>query len=81
MDNSWAEIWSVGSGRSRMYCGIAETFGEFAVDLFTGDTCVSSQVFVTKAEAAAAAHALRRQYQLPSAPAWTLDLPAQSASA
>lgn len=64
-----------------MYCGIAETFGEFAVDLFTGDTCVSSQVFATKAEAAAAAHALRRRYQLASAPAWTLGLPAQSASA
>ena len=81
MDNSWAEIWSVGSGRSRMYCGIAETFGEFAVDLFTGDTCVSSQVFATRGEATMAAHALKRQYQLPSAPTWTLGQSTQAASA
>jgi len=81
MDNTWAEIWSVGSGRSRLYCGIAESFGEFAVDLFTGDTCVSSQVFATRAEAAAAAHALKRQYPAPPAPAWMFAVPTQSASA
>jgi len=81
VNNSWTEIWSVGSGRSRVYCGIAEAFAEFAVDLFAGDTCVSSDVFTTRDEASMAGHMLKRQHQRPPAPAWTVSLPEQSASA
>jgi hypothetical protein len=62
MADSWTEIWSVGSGRSRMYCGVAETDGEYAVDIFSGDTCVSSDVFGTRSAAMLAAHSSQRRF-------------------
>jgi hypothetical protein len=63
VNTTWAEVWSVGTGRSRIYCGISEALGEFCVDLFTGDTCLSSWVFATRAEARDAAKALKsRQF-------------------
>lgn len=65
MADSWTEMWSIGGGRARTYCGIAEAEGEFAVDLFSGDTCLSSEVFATRPEAARAAQALHRRYLAP----------------
>jgi hypothetical protein len=62
MEESWTEIWSVGTGRSRMYCGVAESDGEFAVDIFSGDTCVSSEVFGTRSAAITAAHSSQRRF-------------------
>ncbi|MCR4375778.1 MAG: hypothetical protein NUW22_13105 [Acidobacteria bacterium] len=65
MADSWTEMWSIGGGRARTYCGIAEAEGEFAVDLFSGDTCLSSEVFATRPEAARTAQALHRRYLAP----------------
>lgn len=65
MADSWTEMWSIGGGRARTYCGVAEAEGEFAVDLFSGDTCLSSEVFGTRPEAARAAQALHRRYLAP----------------
>lgn len=65
MADSWTEIWSIGGGRARTYCGIAEAEGEFAVDLFSGDTCLSSDVFSTRAEAVQTAQAMHRRYLTP----------------
>ena len=65
MEDFWTEIWSVGGGRARTYCGIAEAEGEFAVDLFSGDTCLSSEVFATRSEAVRTAHALHGRYITP----------------
>ena len=59
---SWTEIWSEGHGRSRSYCGIAGTEDGFAVDLFRGDTCLSSSTYGTWQEAEQAAEALRERY-------------------
>ncbi len=65
MADSWTEMWSIGGGRARTYCGIAEAEGEFAVDLFSGDTCLSSEVFDTRSEAVRTAQALHRRYITP----------------
>ena len=65
MADSWMEMWSVGGGRARTYCGVAEAEGEFAVDLFSGDTCLSSDVFATRAEAVRTAQALHQRYLSP----------------
>lgn len=58
-------MWSIGGGRARTYCGVAEAEGEFAVDLFSGDTCLSSDVFATRAEAVRTAQAMHRRYLMP----------------
>lgn len=70
MADSWTEMWSIGGGRARTYCGIAEAEGEgeFAVDLFSGDTCLSSEVFATRLEAIRTAQALHRRYLGPVRP-------------
>ena len=51
MGDWWTETWSFGTGRSRTYCGIAETDEGYAVDVFSGDTCVDSRPCRTRAEA------------------------------
>ena len=61
-NESWAEVWSAGHGRSRSYCGIAQTEEGFAVDVFHGDTCVASAVFDSQAEAQRAANQMRGRY-------------------
>ena len=58
----WREIWSVGEGRMRLYCGIARTTDGYAVDVFRGDTCVESETFQTRVEAAFAVDLFRRRY-------------------
>lgn len=58
----WREVWSVGEGRTRTYCGIARTPDGYAVDVFEGDTCVESEVFLSRLEAAYAVDRFRRQY-------------------
>lgn len=58
----WREIWSFGEGPSRVYCGIAKTSEGFAVDVFQGDTCVESETFATRIEAAFAVDLFRRRY-------------------
>lgn len=63
----WTEIWSQGQGRSRVYCGVARTEVEFAVDLFHGDTCVASWVFESFEEAKRAAWHAREPYARASA--------------
>jgi hypothetical protein len=61
----WTEMWSFGQGRSRVYCGVAETDEGFAVDVFYGDTCLESFEKPTRGEAVRAAGELRRQYEDP----------------
>lgn len=63
----WREVWSVGEGRNRAYCGIARTPDGYAVDVFDGDTCVESEIFSSRLEAAYAVDRFRRQYTRESA--------------
>ena len=65
MNDAWREVWSVGTGRSRLYCGIAKTVDGYAVDVFEGDTCVESATFLTRLEAAHAVDECRRLYAPP----------------
>ena len=58
----WREVWSVGDGGSRTYCGIARTPEGFAVDVFEGDNCIESESFETRLEAAYAVDLFRRRY-------------------
>ena len=58
----WTEIWSVGRGSNRVYCGIARTEEGFAVDLFRGDTCIESRVLENRIDAVKAAGALERRH-------------------
>jgi len=58
----WREVWSVGEGRSRTYCGIARTPEGFAVDVFEGDDCIESETYDSRLEAAYAVDAFRRRY-------------------
>ncbi len=58
----WREIWSVGEGASRVYCGIARTPDGYAVDVFEGDQCLESDTFETRIEAAYAVDIFRRRY-------------------
>lgn len=60
--DSWSEVWSSGYGRDRCYCGIATTDEGYAVDVFQGDTCVSSTWHTSLAEAERAARATRGKY-------------------
>jgi hypothetical protein len=57
------EVWSIGEGRSRVYCGVAATDDGFAVDVFRGDTCLESVDRSTQGEAVHQAGALRRRYE------------------
>jgi hypothetical protein len=58
----WREVWSVGDGPSRTYCGIARTPEGYAVDVFEGDDCVESEAFESRLEAAYAVDLFRRRY-------------------
>ena len=58
----WREIWSLDEGRTRVYCGIARTPDGYAVDVFRGDTCVESETFPSRLEAAFAVDLYRRRY-------------------
>jgi hypothetical protein len=62
MNGWWTQIWSLGTGANRIYCGIARTEEGFAVDLFQGDTCVDSLVFENRTAAVKAAAAFERRY-------------------
>ena len=62
LNDWWREVWSVGHGPSRRYCGIAKTAEGFAVDVFEGDTCLESRTFATRLEAAYAVDAVRAAY-------------------
>lgn len=58
----WREVWSVGEGRRRVYCGIARTPDGYAVDVFEGDSCIESDTFPSRLEAAYAVDMFRRRY-------------------
>lgn len=62
MASAWKEIWSVGTGRNRHYCGIARTEDGHAVDVMRGDTCLESETYLTLQQAEQAAEANRRRY-------------------
>jgi len=62
MRDWWTEFWSVGDGRTRMSCGIAQTPEGFAVDVFEGDTCVASEVHSCRQRAENAALDLKLRY-------------------
>lgn len=65
MSGWWTPIWSVGTGTSRIYCGIARTEEGFAVDVFRGDTCIESVVYDSRTAAVRGAAAFERQYVHP----------------
>jgi hypothetical protein len=67
----WTEIWSLGRGANRLYCGIARTEDGFAVDVFRGDTCVDSWIFETREAAVKAAAAQEHRHARQSAPTAT----------
>lgn len=58
----WREVWTIGEGRTRTYCGIARTPEGYAVDVFRGDICIESESFETRIEAAYAVDIFRRRY-------------------
>lgn len=58
----WTEEWAIGTGQSRVYCGISRTEEGYAVDVFRGDTCIDSFVFNTQHDAKRAADGLRAHY-------------------
>jgi hypothetical protein len=58
----WREIWSLDDGPSRIFCGIARTEDGYAVDVFRGDTCIESETYPTRIEAAFAVDLFRRRY-------------------
>lgn len=60
--NWWREIWSLEDGPRRVYCGIAQTEDGYAVDVFRGDTCIESETFASRLEAAFAVDLFRRRY-------------------
>jgi hypothetical protein len=62
MSGWWTEIWSVGKGTNRVYCGIARTEEGFAVDVFRGDTCIDSRVLDSRNAAVKAAAAAERRH-------------------
>ena len=63
MTGWWAEEWSFGAGRTRMYCGITRTDEGYAVDVFRGDPCVDSFVYDNLTEARKIAQGLKLQYR------------------
>ena len=69
MARSWTEVWSVGSGQSRRYCGIARTQEGYAVDVFEGDTCLESEVHATRKDAVERALAMAPAETSPARPA------------
>jgi hypothetical protein len=58
----WREVWSLDDGVRRRYCGIAKTPDGYAVDVFEGDTCIESETFPTRFEAALAVDSYRQRY-------------------
>lgn len=57
-----AEQWSIGTGRSRVSCGISRSEDGFAVDLFRGETRVDSFFYQTRADAERTTRQLKLQY-------------------
>ena len=62
MASAWTELWSMGKGKSRRYCGMEQTEDGFAVDVMRGDTCVASETFPSRDQAERAAAAYHRRY-------------------
>jgi hypothetical protein len=62
MRKRWIEMWSVGNGPDRTYCGVARTADGYAVDVFRGDLCVASDIYPGRRLAEDAARALKRRY-------------------
>lgn len=54
--------WSLGSGLSRVLCGIARSEDGFAVQLFRGETCIDSFFYRTRADAERVTRQLKSQY-------------------
>jgi hypothetical protein len=63
MRNWWTELWSIGEGPARTYCGIARTPDGFALDVLRGDTCLASTLHETWSEAEREASAMKRRYR------------------
>lgn len=57
-----AERWSLGSGRSRVSCGISRSEDGFAVDLFRGDVRVDSFFYSNRVDAERVTRQLKLQY-------------------
>ena len=57
-----AEQWSLGSGRSRVSCGISRSEDGFAVDLFRGEIRVDSYFYQTRADAERTTRQLKLQF-------------------
>jgi hypothetical protein len=84
MRNWWTELWSVGDGFGRTYCGIARTPDGFALDVFRGDTCLESTLHASWGDAEREASTLKRRYRRrrPAAqPAWHTALAGDGLSA
>jgi hypothetical protein len=63
MRNWWTEMWSIGEGPDRTYCGIARTPDGFALDVFRGDTCLASTLHASWSEAEREACSQKRRYR------------------
>jgi hypothetical protein len=51
-------IWTLGSGASRLSCGVGRTGEGFVVDLRRGDECLKTELFATREAAVRRALAL-----------------------
>jgi hypothetical protein len=65
MTESWTELWSVRTGRSRTYCGVARTEDGFVVGVFRDDTRIASEEHATRERAVRAALARERDFRKP----------------
>jgi hypothetical protein len=63
MRNWWTEMWSIGEGPDRTYCGIARTPDGFALDVFRGDTCLASTLHESWSQAEREASTLKRRHR------------------
>ena len=57
-----AEQWKLGSGGSRISCGISRTEDGFSVDVFHGDRCVDRFAFLTRLDAERQTRTLKLHY-------------------
>jgi hypothetical protein len=62
MNVARAEQWSLGSGPSRVSCGISRNEDGFAVDLFRGGTRLESSFYASRADAERVTRTLKLQY-------------------
>ncbi len=63
MVETWTELWSVRTGRSRTYCGVARTADGFVVYVFRDDTRIASEEHATRERAVRAALARERDFR------------------